>query len=146
MNRRESPSRALEKTAERAGSGQSRGQRRDGNGQRRQGGRADRQRNQRGDQRLAFETEQEATRHRGEEQQGPEGQPVADDLGSGDSLFAGTGDGQLVEDAIGPIGFDSRQAIVRLTDSIQALLTALGPRAFTFLCDIARLTQPARVE
>lgn len=47
---------------------------------------------------------------------------------------------------LGPIGFDAQQAIVRLTDSIQALLTALGPRAFMFLCDIARLTQPTRVE
>jgi 8-oxo-dGTP pyrophosphatase MutT (NUDIX family) len=47
---------------------------------------------------------------------------------------------------LGPVGFDASQAIVRLTDSIQALLTALGPRAFVFLCDIARLTQPARSE
>lgn len=46
----------------------------------------------------------------------------------------------------GPVTFDIRQAIVRLTDSIQALLTALGPRAFVFLCDIARLTQPTRAE
>jgi 8-oxo-dGTP pyrophosphatase MutT (NUDIX family) len=49
-------------------------------------------------------------------------------------------------DLIGPVRFDPSQAIVRLTDSIQALLTALGPRAFTFLCDIARLTQPTRAE
>ena len=47
---------------------------------------------------------------------------------------------------IGLVTFDSQQAIVRLTDSIQALVTALGPRAFSFLCDIARLTQPTRVE
>jgi 8-oxo-dGTP pyrophosphatase MutT (NUDIX family) len=47
---------------------------------------------------------------------------------------------------VGPVGFDAQQAIVRLTDSIQALLTALGPRAFVFLCDIARLTQPTRAE
>jgi 8-oxo-dGTP pyrophosphatase MutT (NUDIX family) len=47
---------------------------------------------------------------------------------------------------VGAAGFDTGQAIVRLTDSIQALLTALGPRAFVFLCDIARLTQPARAE
>ena len=49
-------------------------------------------------------------------------------------------------DPVGPVAFDTRQALVRLTDSIQALLTALGPRAFTFLCDIARLTQPTRAE
>lgn len=47
---------------------------------------------------------------------------------------------------IGPVGFDPGQAIVRLTDSIQALLTALGPRAYVFLCDIAQLTQPTRAE
>jgi 8-oxo-dGTP pyrophosphatase MutT (NUDIX family) len=47
---------------------------------------------------------------------------------------------------VGPVELDTSRAIVRLTDSIQALLTALGARAFTFLCDIARLTQPARVE
>lgn len=47
---------------------------------------------------------------------------------------------------LGPVGFDTNQAIVRLTDSIQALLTALGPRAFSFLGDIARLTQPTRAE
>ena len=55
----------------------------------------------------------------------------------------------LLEDGaelVGPVGFDHAQAIVRLTDSIQALLTALGPRAFVFLCDIARLTQPTRAE
>lgn len=55
----------------------------------------------------------------------------------------------LLEDGaelVGPVGFDPGQAIVRLTDSIQALLTALGPRAFVFLCDIARLTQPTRAE
>lgn len=47
---------------------------------------------------------------------------------------------------IGPVSFDPSQAIVRLTDSIQALLTALGPRAFVFLFDIARLTLPTRAE
>ncbi len=47
---------------------------------------------------------------------------------------------------IGPVSFDPSHAIVRLTDSIQALLTALGPRAFVFLFDIARLTQPTRAE
>lgn len=55
----------------------------------------------------------------------------------------------LLEDGaelLGPVGFDPAQAIVRLTDSIQALLTALGPRAFVFLCDIAQLTQPTRAE
>jgi 8-oxo-dGTP pyrophosphatase MutT (NUDIX family) len=49
-------------------------------------------------------------------------------------------------DIIGTADYDSQRAIVRLTDSIQALVTALGPRAFSFLSDIARLTQPARVE
>jgi 8-oxo-dGTP pyrophosphatase MutT (NUDIX family) len=38
---------------------------------------------------------------------------------------------------------DPSLALVRLTDSIQALLTALGARAFALLNDIARLTQPA---
>lgn len=47
---------------------------------------------------------------------------------------------------VGEPTFDTSQAVVRLTDSIQALLTALGPRAYTFLADIARLTQPARAE
>lgn len=47
---------------------------------------------------------------------------------------------------VGPVNFDTSQAIVRLTDSIQALLTALGPRAFVFLFDIARYTQPTRAE
>jgi 8-oxo-dGTP pyrophosphatase MutT (NUDIX family) len=47
---------------------------------------------------------------------------------------------------IGPVDFDPQLAIVRLTDSIQALVSALGSGAFSFLCDIARLTQPARVE
>jgi 8-oxo-dGTP pyrophosphatase MutT (NUDIX family) len=36
---------------------------------------------------------------------------------------------------------DVRRALVRLTDSIQALLVALGPRAFAFLGEIARLTR-----
>jgi len=49
-------------------------------------------------------------------------------------------------DMLGTADYDPQRAIVRLTDSIQALVTALGPRAFTFLSDIARLTQPARVE
>lgn len=49
-------------------------------------------------------------------------------------------------DIVGPVEFDPQRAIVRLTDSIQALITALGPRAFSFLCDIARLTQPTRAE
>ncbi|HUG15692.1 MAG TPA: NUDIX domain-containing protein [Thermomicrobiales bacterium] len=49
-------------------------------------------------------------------------------------------------DILGTADYDPRQAIARLTDSIQALVTALGARAFPFLSDIARLTQPARVE
>ena len=47
---------------------------------------------------------------------------------------------------IGEHTFDPAAAVVRLTDSIQALLTALGPRAYDFLADISRLTQPARAE
>lgn len=38
------------------------------------------------------------------------------------------------------------RCVVRLTDSIQALIGVLGPGAFSFLGDIARLTQPARAE
>lgn len=49
-------------------------------------------------------------------------------------------------DIMGVAEYDSERTLVRLTDSIQALVTALGPRAFGFLCNIARLTQPARVE
>lgn len=41
---------------------------------------------------------------------------------------------------------DRRLALVRLTDSIQALLAALGSRAFAFLNDVARLAQPAAAE
>lgn len=41
---------------------------------------------------------------------------------------------------------DASRALVQLTDSIQALLTALGPRAFSLLSDIARLTQTASIE
>jgi 8-oxo-dGTP pyrophosphatase MutT (NUDIX family) len=46
----------------------------------------------------------------------------------------------------GPAEIDRERAIVRLTDSIQALITALGPRAYSFLSEIARLTQPASAE
>ena len=49
-------------------------------------------------------------------------------------------------DIMGAAEYDSERTIVRLTDSIQALVTAQGPQAFAFLCNIARLTQPARVE
>ena len=42
-------------------------------------------------------------------------------------------------EVLGTIDFDPSRAIVRLTDSIQALITALGSRAFSFLCDVARL-------
>jgi 8-oxo-dGTP pyrophosphatase MutT (NUDIX family) len=55
----------------------------------------------------------------------------------------------LIADGAGILGaveFDRQQTIVRLTDSIQALLSALGPRAFSFLCDFARLYQPAHLE
>lgn len=41
---------------------------------------------------------------------------------------------------------DISRAVARLTDSIPSLLTALGAAAFSFLGDIARLTQPPRVE
>jgi 8-oxo-dGTP pyrophosphatase MutT (NUDIX family) len=41
---------------------------------------------------------------------------------------------------------DPRLAIVRLTDSIQALLVALGSRAYAFLGEIARLTRPPAAE
>lgn len=43
----------------------------------------------------------------------------------------------------GALEGDHARALVRLTDSIPALLTALGPRAFSFLGDIARLTHGA---
>lgn len=41
---------------------------------------------------------------------------------------------------------DTSRVIVRLADSIPSLLTALGPAAFGFLGDIARLTTSARAE
>ena len=47
---------------------------------------------------------------------------------------------------LGAPEFDPERAIVRLMDSIQSLIAALGPSAFQFLCEIARLTQPTRVE
>jgi 8-oxo-dGTP pyrophosphatase MutT (NUDIX family) len=40
---------------------------------------------------------------------------------------------------------DRGRTVIRLTDSIPALLTALGPSAYSFLGDIARLTQPPEV-
>lgn len=43
----------------------------------------------------------------------------------------------------GTLEGDHSRALVRLTDSISSLLTALGPRAFSFLGDIARLTHTA---
>jgi 8-oxo-dGTP pyrophosphatase MutT (NUDIX family) len=43
----------------------------------------------------------------------------------------------------GDFAGDPSRALVRLTDSIQALLTALGARAFALLNEVARLTQPA---
>jgi 8-oxo-dGTP pyrophosphatase MutT (NUDIX family) len=47
---------------------------------------------------------------------------------------------------LGAPEFDPERALVRLTDSIQSLIAALGSSAFQFLCEIARLTQPARAE
>lgn len=47
---------------------------------------------------------------------------------------------------VGPVQIDRQHAIVRLTDSIQALIIALGPRAYSFLAEIARLTQPPSAE
>ncbi len=47
---------------------------------------------------------------------------------------------------IGTPDIDISRSIVRLTDSIQSLISALGPGAFSFLGEIARLTQPARAE
>ncbi|CAN5618130.1 hypothetical protein BH23CHL2_BH23CHL2_24870 [soil metagenome] len=46
----------------------------------------------------------------------------------------------------GDFDADNERVLVRLSDSIPALLAALGPTAFGFLGRIARLTQPARVE
>jgi 8-oxo-dGTP pyrophosphatase MutT (NUDIX family) len=47
---------------------------------------------------------------------------------------------------LGSPDIDIDRSVVRLTDSIQSLISALGPGAFSFLGDIARLTQPARAE
>jgi hypothetical protein len=47
---------------------------------------------------------------------------------------------------LGTFDGDPRLAIVRLTDSIQALLVALGSRAYAFLGEIARLTRPPASE
>jgi 8-oxo-dGTP pyrophosphatase MutT (NUDIX family) len=47
---------------------------------------------------------------------------------------------------LGTFEGDPRLAIVRLTDSIQALLVALGSRAYAFLGEIARLTRPPASE
>lgn len=47
---------------------------------------------------------------------------------------------------LGAPDIDPFRCVVRLTDSIQALISVLGPSAYTFLGDIARLTQPARAE
>jgi 8-oxo-dGTP pyrophosphatase MutT (NUDIX family) len=46
----------------------------------------------------------------------------------------------------GEFDSDSQRTLVRLGDSIPALLSALGPAAFGFLGRIARLTQPTRAE
>jgi 8-oxo-dGTP pyrophosphatase MutT (NUDIX family) len=46
----------------------------------------------------------------------------------------------------GDFNTDGERTLVRLGDSIPALLTALGPAAFGFLGRIARLTQPTRAE
>ena len=61
---------------------------------------------QRGDQSLAFEAEQEAARNGGEQQQGREGQPMAEDLGGADRFLAGAGHRQLVEHAVGAVRLD----------------------------------------
>lgn len=45
-------------------------------------------------------------------------------------------------EVVGAFEGEPRLALVRLTDSIQALLVALGPRAYAFLGDIARLAPP----
>ena len=47
---------------------------------------------------------------------------------------------------LGNTDVDPACCVVRLTDSIQSLISALGPGAYAFLGDIARLTQPARAE
>jgi 8-oxo-dGTP pyrophosphatase MutT (NUDIX family) len=47
---------------------------------------------------------------------------------------------------LGAPDIDPFRCVVRLTDSIQALISVLGPGAYTFLGEIARLTQPARAE
>ncbi len=52
-------------------------------------------------------------------------------------------DGAEIE---GEVAVDTDRAVVRLGDSIPSLLSALGPRGFHFLGEIARLTQPPRVE
>jgi hypothetical protein len=49
-------------------------------------------------------------------------------------------------DLLGTFTGDAGRSLVRLTDSIQALLAALGSRAFTLLSDVARLTQTGDVE
>lgn len=43
----------------------------------------------------------------------------------------------------GQLDFDAGRTIVRLTDSIQALVTALGPRSFALLSDIAQMSGTA---
>jgi 8-oxo-dGTP pyrophosphatase MutT (NUDIX family) len=47
---------------------------------------------------------------------------------------------------LGDLDIDPFRCVVRLTDSIQALISVLGPGAYSFLGEIARLTQPARAE
>lgn len=47
---------------------------------------------------------------------------------------------------VGDFDPDHERVVVRLGDSIPALVSALGPGAFGFLGRIARLSQPARVE
>lgn len=47
---------------------------------------------------------------------------------------------------LGNPDIDLARSVVRLTDSIQSLISALGPGAYSFLGEIARLTQPARAE
>ena len=43
----------------------------------------------------------------------------------------------------GQLDFDTSRTIVRLTDSIQALVTALGPRSYGLLTEIAQMSGTA---
>ena len=58
------------------------------------------------DQRGPVETDQEAAGNRRDQQQGPEGQPMADHLGRADRFIGRPGQRQLIEHAIRPVRFD----------------------------------------